>query len=154
MSWTDSHPVEPVVYRWRALAAFIAALALVVGVAAPAALPGIVGAVAEAQTTALRTELDSADQLSLTAGDSATFEGHFVDAGTVEELEFTVETAGLEFEGSAYTLTIDGEEIPVREGDNLVVKSTSSSVSFRITGLSTDVPAGAAFSLKLSLIHI
>ena len=44
MSWTDSHPVEPVVYRWRALAAFIAALALVVGVAAPAALPGIVGA--------------------------------------------------------------------------------------------------------------
>ena len=148
MSWTDSHPVEPVVYRWRALAAFIAALALVVGVAAPAALPGIVGAVAEAQTTALRTELDSADQLSLTAGDSATFEGHFVDAGTVEELEFTVETAGLEFEGSAYTLTIDGEEIPVREGDNLVVKSTSSSVTFRITGLSTDVPAGAAFSLK------
>lgn len=148
MSWTDSHPVEPVVYRWRALAAFIAALALVVGVAAPAALPGIVGAVAEAQTTALRTELDSADQLSLTAGDSATFEGHFVDAGTVEELEFTVETAGLKFEGSAYTLTIDGEEIPVREGDNLVVKSTSSSVTFRITGLSTDVPAGAAFSLK------
>ena len=148
MSWTDAHPAEPVVYRWRAFAAFIAALALIVGVAAPAALPGIVGAVAEAQTTALRTELDSADQLSLTAGDSATFEGHFVDAGTVEELEFTVETAGLEFEGSAYTLTIDGEEIPVREGDNLVVKSTSSSVTFRITGLSTDVPAGAAFSLK------
>ena len=148
MSWTDSHPIEPVLYRWRAFAAFIAALALIVGVAAPAALPGIVGAVAEAQTTALRTELDSADQLSLTAGDSATFEGHFVDAGTVEELEFTVETAGLEFEGSAYTLTIDGEEIPVREGDNLVVKSTSSSVTFRITGLSTDVPAGAAFSLK------
>ncbi|MDK8483130.1 SpaA isopeptide-forming pilin-related protein [Corynebacterium sp. MSK105] len=148
MSWTDSHPVEPVVYRWRALAAFIAALALVVGVAAPAALPGIVGAVAEAQTTTLRTKLDSADQLSLTVGDSATFEGHFVDAGTVEELEFTVETAGLEFDGSAYTLTIDGEVIPVREGDNLVVKSTSSSVTFRITGLSTDVPAGAAFSLK------
>ena len=148
MSWTDSHPVEPVVYRWRALAAFIAALALVVGVAAPAALPGIVGAVAEAQTTTLRTKLDSADQLSLTVGDSATFEGHFVDAGTVEELEFTVETAGLEFDGSAYTLTIDGEVIPVREGDNLVVKSTSSSVTFRIAGLSTDVPAGAAFSLK------
>ena len=148
MSWTDAHPAEPVVYRWRAFAAFIAALALIVGVAAPAALPGIVGAVAEAQTTALRTELDSADQLSLTAGDSATFEGHFVDAGTVEELEFTVETAGLEFDGSAYTLTIDGEVIPVREGDNLVVKSTSSSVTFRITGLSTDVPAGAAFSLK------
>lgn len=152
MSWTDSHPVEPVVYRWRALAAFIAALALVVGVAAPAALPGIVGAVAEAQTTTLRTKLDSADQLSLTVGDSATFEGHFVDAGTVEELEFTVETAGLEFDGSAYTLTIDGEVIPVREGDNLVVKSTSSSVTFRIAGLSTDVPAGAAFSLKIPAV--
>ena len=137
MSWTDTHPAEPVVYRWRVLAAFIAALALIVGVAAPAALPGIIGAVAEAQTTALRTELDSADQLSLTSGDSATFEGHFVDAGTVEELEFAVETTGLEFEGSAYTLTIDGEAIPVREGDNLVVKSTSSSVTFRITGLST-----------------
>lgn len=148
MSWTDTHSAEPVVYRWRVLAAFIAALALIVGVAAPAALPGIIGAVAEAQTTALRAELDSADQLSLTAGDSATFEGHVIDAGTVEDLEFTVETAGLEFDGSAYTLTIDGEEIPVREGDNLVVKSTSSSVTFRITGLSTDVPAGAAFSLK------
>ena len=152
MSWTDTHPAERVVYRWRVLAAFIAALALIFSVAAPAALPGIIGAVAEAQTTALRTELDSADQQSLTAGDSATFEGHFVDAGTVEELEFTVETAGLEFEGSAYTLTFDGEEIPVREGDNLVVNSTSSSVTFRITGLSTDVPEGAAFSLKIPAV--
>ncbi|QRP97946.1 LPXTG cell wall anchor domain-containing protein [Corynebacterium sp. FDAARGOS 1242] len=152
MSWTDTHSAEPVVYRWRVLAAFIAALALIVGVAAPAALPGIIGAVAEAQTTALRAELDSADQLSLTAGDSATFEGHVIDAGTVEDLEFTVETAGLEFDGSAYTLTIDGEVIPVREGDNLVVKSTSSSVTFRITGLSTDVPEGAAFSLKIPAV--
>lgn len=152
MSWTDTHPAEPVVYRWRVLAAFIAALALIFSVAAPAALPGIIGAVAEAQTTTLRTKLDSADQLSLTAGDSATFEGHVIDAGTVEDLEFTVETAGLEFDGSAYTLTIDGEVIPVREGDNLVVKSTSSSVTFRITGLSTDVPAGAAFSLKIPAV--
>jgi len=152
MSWTVSHPVEPVVYRWRVFAAFIAALALIFSVAAPAALPGIVGALAEAQTTTLRTKLDSADQLSLTAGDSATFEGHVIDAGTVEDLEFTVETARLEFDGSAYTLTIDGEVIPVREGDNLVVKSTSSSVTFRIAGLSTDVPAGAAFSLKIPAV--
>lgn len=152
MSWTDSHLVEPVAYRWRVVGAFAAVLALVFSVAAPAALPGFIGAVAEAQTTALRVELDSADQLSLTVGDSATFEGHFVDAGTVEELEFTVETAGLEFDGSAYTLTIDGEVIPVREGDNLVVKSTSSSVTFRIAGLSTDVPAGAAFSLKIPAV--
>lgn len=148
MSWTDSHPVEPVVYRWRALAAFIAALALVVGVAAPAALPGIVGAVAEAQTTTLRTKLDSADQLSLTVGDSATFEGHFVDAGTVEELEFNAKASQLEFEGAAYTLTIDGEEIPVREGDSLVVDTTSNAATFRVTGLNADVPAGAAFSLE------
>lgn len=148
MSWTHSHPDEPVVYRWRVVGAFVAALALVFSVAAPAALPGIVGAVAEAQTTALRAELDSADQLSIPAGDSATFEGHFVDGGTVEELEFSATVSQLEFEGAAYTLTIDGEEIPVREGDNLVVDTTSNAATFRITGLNADVPAGAAFSLK------
>ena len=148
MSWTDSHPIEPVVYRWRVVGAFVVALALVFSVAAPAALPGIVGAVAEAQTTALRAELDSADQLSIPAGDTATFEGHFVDGGTVEELEFNAKASQLEFEGAAYTLTIDGEEIPVREGDNLVVDTTSSAATFRVTGLNADVPAGAAFSLK------
>ena len=63
MSWTDSHLVEPVAYRWRVVGAFAAVLALVFSVAAPAALPGFIGAVAEAQTTALRVELDSADQL-------------------------------------------------------------------------------------------
>ncbi|WP_299137852.1 prealbumin-like fold domain-containing protein [uncultured Corynebacterium sp.] len=148
MSWTDSHPIEPVVYRWRVVGAFVVALALVFSVAAPAALPGIVGAVAEAQTTALRAELDSADQLSIPAGDSATFEGHFVDGGTVEELEFSATVSQLEFEGAAYTLTIDGEEIPVREGDNLVVDTTSNAATFRVTGLNADVPAGAAFSLE------
>lgn len=148
MSWTDSHPIEPVVYRWRVVGAFVAALALVFSVAAPAALPGIVGAVAEAQTTALRAELDSADQLSIPAGDTATFEGHFVDGGTVEELEFNAKASQLEFEGAAYTLTIDGEEIPVREGDNLVVDTTSNAATFRVTGLNADVPAGAAFSLE------
>lgn len=148
MSWTHSHPDEPVVYRWRVVGAFVAALALVFSVAAPAALPGIVGAVAEAQTTALRAELDSADQLSVSAGDSATFEGHFVDGGTVEELEFNAKASQLEFEGAAFTLTIDGEDIPVREGDNLVVDTTSNAATFRVTGLNADVPAGAAFSLK------
>ncbi|OFT46368.1 cell surface protein [Corynebacterium sp. HMSC06G04] len=148
MSWTDSHPIEPVVYRWRVVGAFVVALALVFSVAAPAALPGIVGAVAEAQTTALRAELDSADQLSIPAGDTATFEGHFVDGGTVEELEFNAKASQLEFEGAAFTLTIDGEEIPVREGDNLVVDTTSNAVVFRVTGLNADVPEGAAFSLK------
>ncbi|OFN34886.1 prealbumin-like fold domain-containing protein [Corynebacterium sp. HMSC072A04] len=148
MSWTDSHPIEPVLYRWRVVGAFVAALALVFSVAAPAALPGIVGAVAEAQTTALRAELDSADQLSIPAGDTATFEGHFVDGGTVEELEFSATVPQLEFEGAAYTLTIDGEEIPVREGDNLVVDTTSNAATFRVTGLNADVPAGAAFSLE------
>lgn len=148
MSWTDSHPIEPVVYRWRVVGAFVVALALVFSVAAPAALPGIVGAVAEAQTTALRAELDSADQLSIPAGDSATFEGHFVDGGTVEELEFSATVSQLEFEGAAYTLTIDGEEIPVREGDSLVVDTTSNAATFRVTGLNADVPAGAAFSLE------
>lgn len=148
MSWTDSHPIEPVLYRWRVVGAFVAALALVFSVAAPAALPGIVGAVAEAQTTALRAELDSADQLSIPAGDTATFEGHFVDGGTVEELEFNAKASQLEFEGAAYTLTIDGEEIPVREGDSLVVDTTSNAATFRVTGLNADVPAGAAFSLE------
>lgn len=148
MSWTHSHPDEPVVYRWRVVGAIVAALALVFSVAAPAALPGIVGAVAEAQTTALRAELDSADQLSVSAGDSATFEGHFVDGGTVEELEFNAKASQLEFEGAAFTLTIDGEDIPVREGDNLVVDTTSNAATFRVTGLNADVPAGAAFSLK------
>ena len=152
MSWTHSHPDEPVVYRWRVVGAFVAALALVFSVAAPAALPGIVGAVAEAQTTALRAELDSADQLSIPAGDSATFEGRFVDGGTVEELEFSAKVSQLEFEGAAFTLTIDGEEVPVREGDNLVVDTTSNAVAFRVTGLNVDVPAGAAFSLTTPAI--
>ena len=73
MSWTDTHSAEPVVYRWRVLAAFIAVMALIVGVSAPAALAQEVTETDSAKVTDSETE-NREPETSTTTDETSTTE--------------------------------------------------------------------------------
>ena len=131
------------------MASVAAALTLTFGVVMPAGMPEVAGVVAEAQTTDIGVALTSGDQLTVTSGDTAKFEGKFASDATLSGLEITADSASdLEFADGKYSLTVNGKKIALREGDNLGVDVSSNAVKFNITGLNSKVTDGATFAFE------
>lgn len=149
MSWNTTNEILPTRRHPYALAAIVAVVTLIFAFIVPSAVPEIVGAAASAQATGVTVKLDSADILDISDGESATFEGHFDNDGTIEELEFRfdVEPSLVLSEGD-YKLTIGDREIPVSEGENLTIDAAGSPATLRVTDLATTVSSGTKVSLE------
>lgn len=146
MSWTMFSKPKSARRNMRVMASVAAALTLTFGVVMPAGMPEVAGVVAEAQTTDIGVALTSGDQLTVTSGDTAKFEGKFASDATLSGLEITADSASdLEFADGKYSLTVNGKKIALREGDNLGVDVSSNAVKFNITGLNSKVTDGATF---------
>ena len=146
MSWTMFSKPKSTRRNMRVMASVAASLTLTFGVVMPVAMPEVTGVVAEAQTTDIGATLTSNDQLTVTSGDTARFEGKFASDATLSGLEITADSASdLEFADDKYSLTVNGKKISLSEGDNLGVDLSSTAVKFSITGLNTKVTDGATF---------
>ncbi|OFK32090.1 prealbumin-like fold domain-containing protein [Corynebacterium sp. HMSC064E08] len=146
MSWTMFSKPKSARRNVRVMASVAAALTLTFGVVMPAGMPEVAGVVAEAQTTDIGVALTSGDQLTVTSGDTAKFEGKFASDAILSELEISADSASdLEFADGKYSLTINGKKIALREGDNLGVDVSSNPVKFSITGLNAKVADGTTF---------
>lgn len=146
MSWTMFSKPKSARRNVRVMASVAAALTLTFGVVMPAGMPEVAGVVAEAQTTDIGVALTSGDQLTVTSGDTAKFEGKFASDATLNGMEITADSASdLEFADGKYSLTVNGKKIALREGDNLGVDVSSNPVKFSITGLNAKVVDGATF---------
>ncbi|VEH73757.1 DUF6923 family protein [Corynebacterium segmentosum] len=149
MSWSKLYAAQSGWRRYRGVAPLIATLTLIFSLIALAALPTIASPVAAAQTSQLGTALDSPEPLNIADNNTAVFEGHFTDDGTVNELEFSAINSGnYELGNGDYTLKIDGKDVPVREGQNLSTHISSGLITIRIAQLDTRVSAGTTYSLE------
>lgn len=154
MSWSKNQGCQVGWRINRVAASIIATLTLIFGLVAPVSFPNVAGNSAIAQTKDIGINLDSAGTLHAVEGDTPSFEGHFAEDGIVEELEFSARSVGsFTLSDGDYTLNIGGEEVPLREGNNLIVDTSNNPITFRITGLSTQVSPGTPISLKTPSIE-
>lgn len=154
MSWSKNQGCQVGRRINRVAASLIATITLIFGLVAPVTFPNVAGNTAAAQTKDIGINLDSAGTLDVGEGDTPTFEGHFAEDGVIEELEFSARSTGsFTLSDGDYTLNIGGEEVPLREGDNLTVDASNNPITFRITGLSTQVSLGTPVSLKTPSIE-